>query len=176
MDNFLSNIGNFAKGTQGLTDLQTGADLEVAGAKMNAQAYRSAGIVSQQTAQYNIAINKLEFNRQMDVMGRTISTTFSQNRAVQGASGFSYGSKSYLAVQNRVFSTYERTIQQAKTSHEQQNAMIKWEGDLAKVENENKARAAEYQGQVAQYQADVARADGFGSLIKQGISSFMLGK
>lgn len=175
MDNFLTNLGNFAQEGAGLIQLNTGADIEIAGAKINAQAYRSAGISSEATAGYNIAINNLEYNRQRDVLSRTIHTAFSQNRAIQGASGFSFASKSYLAVQNQIRSTYERQIQQAQTSHEQQNALIQYEGQAAKVEFENRARAAEYEASIASYNANSATISGITDMVQQGISSFMLG-
>lgn len=173
LNDVIGNLPQFIQAFEGISLVNEGASMSVAGAKYNAELYRMAGNTSIDAAKYNIGIERINRDRQLDAMAREVSTINAKNRAVVAASGISFASKSYLAIQNRVLSDTERKVAQfINTSKQKENQML-WEGQVAQVRAENQARGAEYAGQVAQYQANLQNSKNISGLVSDAFSTFL---
>jgi hypothetical protein len=150
------------------------SDFALQGADLQAQRYRMAGAASAAEAKYNISLDKYNTGIQKEAFGRQVSDLFSKNRSIQGASGLSFGSKSYLVATSQNMSAMERQFMQLKNAAYQRQATLAYQGQNAANSAENSARIAEYNGQTqsilasykgqvdaskATYQGQVAAAD-----------------
>ncbi len=166
-EGFMENMPNFLDAFQGISLINEGASISIDGGNLaagsyrmagkqalegglySAEVYRNSGKAASIATAYNQALDQLNTNRQKSALSREISTTTSYNRAVQGGSGISLSSKSYLSVANKVMADYERKNVQMTNSAIQRQQQMGFEGQLAVMNAENQARNAEYQGQVA---------------------------
>lgn len=122
----------------------------VQGGQYSAAVYRNAGASAIAAANYNVALNRIEQGRKEASMALQLSDVSSTNRAIQGASGLSMSSGSYLAVVRDGLARMENTVQQMRVTYDQQRKQINYQGQLTNMNYENQARNAEYQGVVAQ--------------------------
>ncbi len=170
--NLISLLPQFIKGFQGLTLINEGAQIQVDGANLQADAdrgagqqalqggqysagvYRQAGNAAIAEANYNVALNQINTARQNNALAKQTIQVNSTNRVTQAKSGFSFGSKSYLAVQANVLDNVTQQVVQLRNSAKQREQQITYEGLLTNQAYENKARSAEYQGQAAQVAAE----------------------
>lgn len=141
---------------------QIAAQFATLGGAMDAQRYRMEGDAAVAEANYNISLNDYNVNRQFDSLQRNMQDVFSSNKAVQGASGLSMGSHSYLAVTNAAMSQYERNIIQLHNNGLIKDNALRYVGQVQQTETENQALTAEYGAKVtstlANYSAGVASA------------------
>lgn len=126
----------------------------VEGSKFQASAYRNAGAASLVVANYNIAVDEIQTQRQQDALGRQLSDVMSSNSAITAANGISINSRSTMAVQNNIMTTAERTFVQTRNDATQRQSLITYQGKLSEMSYENQARAAEYSGLVQQQEAE----------------------
>ena len=148
----------------GLAQFQNGQNLTILGSEMAAASYRQAGVASIAAANYNNAISRLNFNRQMDSMSREIRNFVGTQQVAAASTGFKSSSKSFLELTNDTLNIFERTILDARNSQKQAESATLFEAQAQQVQFENQARAAEYQ-------AEIASARGTGSLISSVASS-----
>ena len=167
-----SLINGSFKALQGFSMASDGLSLISDGASYTAGVYRSAGKASKQgsdfkasvyrqsgsaaivAANYNIALDELQTNRQQDALGRQLKDVLSSNNAVFSSTGLGIGSKSAMLVNNTVLSTVERQAVQTKNDAMQRQSLIRYQGQLTQTQYENMARAEEYSGQVAVQSAE----------------------
>lgn len=169
------DFGQIAQVFQGISLANEGADIAVAGAKYNSELYQMAANTSIEAAQYNQQIEKLNLDRQMDALSRETTKLFSRNQSTWANTGFSMASKSYLAVQSSAEAQIGRQVKQMRATSKQRMEEIMYEGRVAQVRYLNEAKNAEYQGQLASYQADQATSKSIGGLINNAFSSFFGG-
>ncbi len=122
----------------------------VQGGQYSGAVYRQAGLAATIAANYNIALNNIEQGRKESAISLQLSDLSSTNRSIQGASGFSMGSGSYLAIQRDGLARVENSVRQMRVTMDQQRKQINYQGQLTNMNYENQARNAEYQGVVAQ--------------------------
>lgn len=131
------------------------------GSKYTAQVYSNAGSAAIAVSNYNKALDEVDTNRQLDVMGRQIRNLYSSNTAMQAKSGLGMASKSYLAVTAAAMGNFERQLVGIRSSALQKQQGIMYEGNLKASEYMNHANAAMYEGRIANYNYDnqIAGAD-----------------
>lgn len=169
-NSLLSSGLNLFDSLQGLTQINQGAELSIQGANMEAAQYRTAQASTKAYANYNTAVSRINFNRQMQLASNEISRTMSSQRVAAAASGFAVSSQSFLQAADQTLSTFEREVVQMRNSQTQREKEIQFAAAQQSVGLENQARQAEYQGQIANYQAGMARASSIGSIFNQGVS------
>lgn len=157
-----SNIPNYINAFNGISLVDDSIDMyaeagsmAVNAAKLGAASYRSAGISSIATANYNIGLDQVDTARQLDTLSRNAASVFSTQRAQMAKSGISISSRSFLADTNSTLSNYERQIVQMRNSATQRQQIMLYEGQAAQVQYENAARATEYQGTIKQYESSI---------------------
>ncbi len=196
----LDVLPQMIQGFQGISLLNDGADMAEQGGQMQAGAfraagnqaleggkysaavYRNSGVAARSVANYNIELERVNASRGETALSNEMVSMFAKNRVVQGSSGFSFGSKSYLAVSNAAMNNLtNKVIQDRNTSWQKQQQInfegqlssmtaenqarnAEYQGEVAKVNYENQARQAEYQGEVAAYQAKSKGAQSIGGL------------
>lgn len=173
INDLLGSLPSFIEGFQGLQLMSDGADMALQGAAYNASLYRMAATSSVDMAEYNVKLIQLNSNRQQDAMAKQYMQIRQQNQAAWATSGFSFNSGSYLAVQNKVQNTMERKLLEQRNNIIIEKANTRYQGQVAAVQNENAARAAEYQGQIAAYNAEVQQNKSMSGLFQNALSLFM---
>ena len=166
----LGDSFNILNSISGVSQINNGADISVQGANLQASQYRTASAATKAQANYNIAVSKLNFNRQLSLISRDISRTLSSQKAAAASTGFSVSSQSFLEVANETLSTFERETIKMKNTQLQREREIQFEADKQRARLENQARGAEFQGQVARYNAELERSKAIGSIFNQGVS------
>lgn len=120
------------------------------GGQYSAEVYRNAGKAAIAAANYNVELSQIEQTRKEAALSLQLSDIGSSNRAIQGNSGFSFSSGSYLATVKDGLARMENSVTQMRTTYDQQRKQILYQGQLSNMNYENQARNATYQGQVAQ--------------------------
>lgn len=136
----------------GVNQTRQGVEMQVNGANLSADAYRTSAASTLQVANYNAAVERLNNQRELDVFGRQIREFMSSQQVASASSGAALTSKSYLAVANASMDSFARQIRQSKSASEQRQKEILFEGQLQATNLENQARAANYQADIAAYQ------------------------
>ncbi len=167
-----SLLGSFGQGIAGMQQVSDGAAMQVQGDQLQAQVYRQAGAAALQEANYNIGLNTIQVQRQQDAISQTLNTTLSHNQAIMGASGVQANSKSYLANVSANLTHFEQQNLQINNSRMASNNNALYEGQLANTEDENKARAADYAGQIAKYEADQQNSKNMFGMVSNAFSYF----
>lgn len=201
-------IAGALKAFQGFTMMNSGIDLIQDGAAYQAGVYRSSGKAAKQgadfqasvyrqsanaaivSANYNVALDQLQTDRQQDALGRQLKDVLSSNNAKIASSGIGFGSKSGMMVNSDVMSTVERQFVANKNDSLQRQSLIRYQGaltqaqylnqaiaaqysgDIAVQNAENQARSAEYGGDVAAYKAGQQQADQIGGAIQNVFKTF----
>ncbi len=162
---------NFSGIGSGFTDLlgsigqiQSGAKIAQQGAEYSASSLRVAGASALDAARYNAAIVGANLITTLGVLGRDIRKTTGMQRAQAASTGFDLASGSTLSIFNDTLDQYQREIIGQKNQAQQKQTSILFEGASQQAMYENQARAALYQGDIAQYNADQQTAKGIGGL------------
>lgn len=152
----MSFVSNIIQGLQGISRIDEGTDLQVQGANSRAAIFRSAQQQVKTEANYNIAIERFNRNRELDSLSRDFDNFFSAQRSQMAATGVGLSSKSFLAVANETQSAFERDLLRLRNTSKltEQKIQFKAKSQIAGFENE--ARTAEYEGRVAQAKGDAA--------------------
>lgn len=180
------DIVNLFKSVRGLSEIQAGADITqagyyaqaqtiqlggemaAAGHELTASALRQQATLVGEAAQFNRAVNELNFQRQRSAMARQFSRIAGQQVSTQAGTGLSLTSKSFLAVQNETRTVFEQGLLNLKIDHENQRRADIFQTQVKQVQLENQARASEYNAAVervmaanrantARFQGDVAQ-------------------
>lgn len=159
----------------GLAQVNRGQSLSILGGDIAAQSYRQAGVASLAAANYNNAVSRLNFNRKMDVMSREIEQFMEQQQVSKATTGFSLGSASFNDITHNTLNIFERAVIQTINSQQQAEKATLFEGQAAQVEFENRARAAEYQGQAAASSAGSGAGAAIGGIFGKVFSSVSRG-
>ncbi len=182
----ITDFLNIFQQVNSIVGINNSADMAEAGANLSAGSFRAAGVAAVQggqysagvyrqagqaaviAANYNIALNRLEEGRKNAAISLQLSDVSSTNRSIQGASGFSMGSGSYLAVQRDGLARVQNQVRQMAVTMDQQRKQINYQGQLTNMNYENQARNAEYQGVVAQvnYENQARQAEYQGQVAK----------
>jgi hypothetical protein len=159
----INDAGNMAEEGASLSAgaFRVAGTAAVQGGQYSAAVYRNAGLAATAATAYNIELSKLEQARKLDALSVNLGQITSTNRSMQGASGFSFNSGSYLAVVRDGLARMEKSVQNMSTTYEQQRTQLTYQGQLTNMNYENQARNAEYQGQVAKvnYENQALQAD-----------------
>lgn len=123
-----------------------GALTSLRGSQIAADAYRASGEGAVAAAQYNADLVKLQTNRQLDDLARRIIATSGAQRAQAGTSGVAVSSKSSLAVMHATITQFQREADRLRVSGQIGQQQQIFQGEVARVQAENQARAAERQG------------------------------
>lgn len=133
---------------------QIGGGLQAAaGFESSAASARAAGHSAMQVAQHNARLEAVNLKVRLDVLSRQIGRVASTQRASTGASGLAIGSKSFMAVMDSTLAQFERQIIRERNASKQRQQSLLYEGTVAKVEAENRARAFEFRASQARFGA-----------------------
>lgn len=156
----------------GLIQINQGAGLAGLGGNISAEAFRNAGVASVAAANYNSSLINLNAQRQMNALSYEIQKFSSAQIAQTAVSGADPKSKSFLLVMSESMSVFENMVLDFRSSVTQQQEATEYEGRAAQVMYENQARASEYQGQLAAWQAGKARTQAIGNMFGSLLGSF----
>ncbi len=165
-----SSISGFGSGfiemLGSIGQIQQGAKIAAQGAAYSAASLRAAGNSALDAAKYNAAIVGVNLVTTLGVLGRDIRKTTGMQRSQAAASGLDIASGSFMDVMNDTLDTYQREIIGQKNQARQKQTSILFEGASQQAMYENQARAAIYQGDIAQYNADQQTTQSIGGLFK----------
>ena len=130
----------------GLFNTVSGSALTLLGSSFTADAYSSAGTAAVVSAQYNNAISRANFEREMDQMGRDIRDFMAQQTVATATTGFEGSSQTTLAVQNDALDTFGRMINDANNAQDQQEAAALFNAEQQQAAFENQASATRFSG------------------------------
>ena len=139
---FSQVIPSLITGIGGAALTAQGRSMQVSGANQAASAYRMAGVASLEAANYNVELEKLNLQRNLDASSRQFSRFMSTQRTEAASTGFLSGSKSFLQVVDTTLSVFERQLVDTRSASKQAAETILFEGRAAQVEFENRAQAA----------------------------------
>ncbi len=134
---------------------QAAATLAIQGANLSAGAYRNAANSAHQVANYNIQLDRLNTNKQIEGFRISVRNLVSSQRASAATTGFATGSKSFLSIMSDTLSGAEARIVDMRNSASQRARTVRFEAELQATQLENQARAAEFSGQVQAWQSQV---------------------
>lgn len=163
-DNIATTLPTFAGGLLSLASSNSGINMALQGANLKATSFRNAGAAAMSVANYNVGVERLNLNRQLEQLNRDVFSFTSTQRVQAVSTGFDPTSKSFLLAVNDSLDTFSNTILDLKNSSDIRQKQILFEGQLAQVEFENQARIAQFQGQVSAFGQQRKQAQGFGNL------------
>lgn len=133
-----SGITNLAQSIGGMRTAQAGYEMQAGG-------YRQAATSTLHAAYYNVQLNNINLNRNLDAMSRQIRGTSSTQRTQAAATGAAVGSKSFLMVQNETLNAFARQASDLRASNKYQNQAEIYAAQTRAAAFENQARMAEWQ-------------------------------
>lgn len=160
-------LGNIFQGIQSYYEMSNGFELQAKAAEMSALGYRQQGAQSKQIAEYNIELDRQDLSNQLDVLSRQLSSTLGVQKGQMAASGIDVSSQSFLSITNQTLDAAIRQVNDMKASQKLLAQNRLFQAEVERVNAENLARAAEYQGELAKYRQSQARGSlfqSFGSL------------
>lgn len=134
--------------------LQQAKTQALQGSQYQASIYTSSGAAAIAQSNYNQALDQVNTNRQLDVMGRQVNNLMSTNTASMGSSNLSTGSKSYLQVMSAAMSTFESNVVTIRGNSLNRQAAIRYQGAEAGEQATDNANASIYSGKIAAYNLD----------------------
>ncbi len=100
---------------------------ELAGTAQAVSAYNSAGKAGVAAAQYNVKLNEINLNRELNVLSSELKSFSGKQKADIAASGVSVGSKSALFAMNQALSNFEKEALIARENTRFQNDLLLFE-------------------------------------------------
>jgi hypothetical protein len=156
---FFPEAGSLLTSLDAARQVSQGADLQVMGANMEAQAYRNRGYSAISTANYNQQLEQFALERNLESVGRNLRRVVESQRSSMAASGISSSSDSFLSVMHDTLSEFERQAIDMRTNTRQRQIALIHAGNTASVDFENQARIAEFRGQISAYEARERQAE-----------------
>lgn len=146
---------SFSTGMVGVQNIQQGGLLQQQGLNVTAGGFRSSGQSAVDASIYNAELTVLDLKRQEEFIRRQIPRVISSQRAQASGSGFDVASQSTLNIMNSTLDSIDREVIIGRQNAQLQVNSQLYQGKVAQAESENRARAAEFQGQIAAHQAQV---------------------
>ena len=136
----------------GVMDFSSGTSRIDSGTKTMASSLRSAGNSSKSAANFNIAVDQINTNKQLEGLARSVRRLSSTQRAQAASTGFDIASQSRLAIFNETLNTAERSVLEIKNAAENRQQVIGFQAEQQNVAFENQARNAEFQGDIQKFE------------------------
>lgn len=140
----LDLLTGFSEIFGGLYTTYKGNQLSILGSNMQADAFRSAGANTIVAANYNNAVAKANYQKQLGSFSNQIDRFMGQQRVDMAASGFASSSKTNLEITNETLTSLERQLLDMKNSYQQSVDVRNFEAQTAQAAYETKARTAEF--------------------------------
>lgn len=156
----IGTLSNMAAGIGDFMQANNGIKTQIAGYQMQAAGARTAAASTLNAAYYNVKINNLNANRNLDALSRQIGGFTSRQVAQASTSGASVGSKSFLMVYNDSLNTFTRQAADMRSATKYQNQSEIYAAQSRAVAYENQARMFEWQADVASSQSKSTLAQG----------------
>ena len=156
----LTSIGSLFNFQRGISIQEDAAD--IAGLGFRQQIPNVHGI-----ADYNIALDKRDLQRQLDVFSRQISRTGGLQRTQLAKSGVDITSDSAMAIQNATLDQSMRSIVRSRNDQKVLADQRKFQAAQQSVELENRARLAEFRAETNVFQSKQRFNSMIPSLINQ---------
>lgn len=163
MDNLLKILPDLAQGFLGLQTQMKGFQLQAGAAQMAAQGFRQAASATKAIAEYNIELDRQRLMKQQDLYSRQVRNMMASQKVAMATTGFAQTSKSFLATANASLDIAARNVQSMRDAQKLQATQRRFEADVAAVDLQNRALAADYQAEVAQWRASNAQRAAIGS-------------
>ena len=149
----------------GLSGVNEGTQIQVAGANMAASAFELQGYGSIEAASYNVELDQFKTDRMLSSVNRQFAQLIGTQRTQVAASGLRSSSQSFLAVANETLDALTKESLRIQEDATQRQEAIMFQGSSGLVSALNQSEAAKYQGRIAEYQAGVTKAKAIGSAI-----------
>lgn len=155
---------------------QQAINTQIQGGLIQSQAYRNSGNQARAIANYNIQLNKIDLNRKMSDLNRNVQRAIGKQRSQAVATGFAGTSKSFLAVMNETLDGFDQAATLAQTNFNIKSDQIRFQAEQHRVDSENRARAAEFESQVAAFktgQKQAGQITGLATMVGQGLTDLV---
>lgn len=169
---FDTKISTILDSVGSIFEIQRGINIQASAAQYAGVGYRQQAASTQDVAEYNIALDRNQLLKELDVYSREISRGLALQRSQMATTGASVSSKSFLSLQNQILNQASRSIvdriSQQKILADQRRFSAKQQA----VELENQARLSEYAAEVSLFQSKQQRNKLIPSLLNQVGSLF----
>ncbi len=177
VSNAIAGVGGILGGIQSSNLLSQAGQTAYQGGQYSALSYRDAGDAALEYAKYNAQITSMNLAQQLSELSSQQAQVASLQKVQMAASGVALSSQSYLSVASATIDSFARKKQSLQLATDISNQSTLFQGQISKVQAENQARQAAYQGELqrAQYnqQKDTQDFDNFLN-VATGITSFFL--
>jgi len=146
-------LGSLFSSLGSIYQMSRGIGMQEDAARVAGQGFRQDAVNAGQVAEYNIALDQREFTRQLDAFSRQIAATASTQVSQASVSGIDIGSQSTLSVINQGLDQAIRATIDARNDVKITADQRRFQAQQQQVALENRARLAEFQGEVAAYQS-----------------------
>jgi murein L,D-transpeptidase YcbB/YkuD len=154
-----------------------GGDIAATGALLSAGGYRASAQAVQGAAAFNLGIDDLNTQRQLDAVSRQYQRTISSQIAQAASSGISVTGRSAILLRNEAADSFGNQFIDLKIDAENKRRSVIYESNVKQTQLENQARAEEYQAaaarvtaanqaQEAAYQGKIASSQAEGKAIR----------
>ena len=166
----INKVQTLLQTASGLRDIFAGESLSRGAMQSRADGFLNSKATVNATTNYNIALERINFERQTSALSNELRNLRSSQIAATAASGFDTGSQSFLDVANDTLSAFESSLVDLTSRQERQEEIMRYNGEVAKSALQGQADAASYQGEVAKYNASIQKSRVYNSLLNQVIS------
>lgn len=153
-----------------------GGEIAAQGSLFQAAGFRQSAVSLGQANTFNLAIDKINLQRQLQATSRQFQRTVGTQMTQQAGTGLSLTSKSYLMVRNESADLFSRAMLNMKVDAENTKRSKIFETQVRQMNLENQARGAEYQAAaervlasnraaMAEWQGEQAQNQAFSSAI-----------
>lgn len=158
-------IGALGQGALGFSLASAGTGVQVAGANMSADAFRVQGMNAIQAGQYNASLEQLKEQRLVDAANRQFAQLIGNQRTSMAATGLRSDSKSFQMLANETLDVLTNELVRIKDDSHMRQEAIMFGAAQQQVSAFERAQAAAFQGQVAEFQAGVRQAQAIGGAV-----------
>lgn len=177
LEKFATFLPGLIKSGSSILQTDDAINATISGGEIQADAYRAKGQQSYAIANYNISLERLQTDKEVNNLRRNVQQAIGRQRVQAAKSGLAGTSKSFLLVMNETMNGFDNAINQAQTNLTIKEDQIRFQAAQQAVDAENRARAVEFQTQIATFQQGVQQAEQTSGFITQlgGAASSLLG-
>ena len=146
--------------------------LQARGYFMEASGYRASSTAVGQAAEFNQGVDNINLQRQLENNNRQAQRVLGQQISQTAVSGITGTSKSALAIRNETVDLFARESLSMRLDFENNRRSKAYETAITQMNLENKARAADYQGQSTQAITNIK----VGAYQQQANAAFSIGR
>lgn len=152
-----------------INNIRASGQIAAQGALLSASGYRESAKALEPALMFNLEIDSMNHQRQLDAMGRQASRILSKQTAQVAQAGISVGSKSALMMRNEVVNNLSTQVLYSSIDTENKRRAEIFGKNMQVYTLEGQAINAENQANIATWQAEVSAVN---ARNQQAISSY----